>query len=69
MSCKEKILLLERHRKQVRAYADAVLRMRQQAATLSQDEFQLLWDLANRAFQLCDETRRRFEQHVADHGC
>jgi hypothetical protein len=69
MSCEEKSVLLEKYQRQVRAYSDAVINMRAHSASLPQVEFQLLWDLANGAYQLCEETQRRLQQHVVEHGC
>jgi hypothetical protein len=69
MICHEKSTLLEMYQKQVRAYSDAVRKMREYGASLPEVELQLLFDVATRAHWFCDAAYSSLQKHMAEHKC
>lgn len=69
MRCQEKETLLEEYEKKVGSYSDAVRRMREYGVALPIAEFQLLYDLALRANELCQSASRALRRHVEEHEC
>ena len=69
MFCHEKSALLEKYQKEVRAYSDAVRKMREYGASLPEVELQLLCDVATRAHWPCDAAYSSLQIHMAQHRC
>jgi len=69
MICHEKSDLLDKYQKEVRAYSEAVLKMRQYGAALPRVEFEIVWNVVVRTRELCNTAYRSLENHVAEHRC
>lgn len=69
MICHEKSDLLDKYQKEVRAYSEAVLKMRQYGAALPRVEFEILWNSVVNAHDVCNAAYRSFQTHVAEHRC
>jgi len=69
MRCQDKETLLEEYEKKVGSYSEAVRKMREYGAALPVAEFQLLYDVALTANELCQSVGRALRRHVEDHGC
>jgi hypothetical protein len=69
MRCQEKETLFEEYEKKVVSYSEAVRKMRDYGAALPVAEFQLLYDVALRANELCQSAGRGLRRHVEAHEC
>ena len=70
MICHEKSALQDKYQKEVRAYSDAILKMRQYGVSgLPLVELELLLDSVARAFDLCKAAYRSLQSHIAEHHC
>ena len=69
MQCKDRSSLLAHYQKRVRAYSHAVSELRQERATISQDEFKRLWNITELALRACAASQRSLERHMVDHRC
>lgn len=69
MICQEKSALQDNYQNKVRIYSDAVLKMRRYGAALPAVEFDVLWNVVNRAHAICDAAHRALKNHIAEHRC
>jgi hypothetical protein len=53
----------------VRAYSEAAGQVLAVSSQATRSEWELAWDLANRARFLCVDTLNQIKQHTAEHGC
>ena len=69
MDCDDKHSLVQKHILYVRAYSEAVDKLVAVSSLATRSEWELAWDLANRARLLCVEVRNQLQEHTAEHGC
>jgi len=69
MDCDEKRSLRQKYALYVRAYSEAAGKVVAVSSLATRSEWELAWDLANRARFLCVDTRNQLQQHTAEHGC
>ena len=69
MDCDEKRSLWRKYALYVRAYSEACSKVLAVSSRATRSEWELAWDLANRARFLCVDTLNQIKQHTAEHGC
>jgi len=69
LTCPKKQSLLEQYDVLVRAYLDAVARMRQGTDLLPLSEFKVLYGLAMVANDFCQSAEGSVRSHMEKHGC
>jgi hypothetical protein len=64
-SCMERDILRGRYRADLRVYIDAASRLEK----ASQEDFDIIYDEAERARTAWEQARERLNTHLAEHGC
>ena len=69
MGCQEKESLMEKYEKAVRAYTVAVRNMRDDGASLTLAEFEVIYNFAVQANERCQAAQESLSVHLGEHGC
>ena len=69
MSCTEKAILLRQYQEHVRLYVATVRKLSGLTRAVPAVEWDLAWQLAVHARQICQIKRELLEAHVANHCC
>jgi hypothetical protein len=69
MDCNEKNLLVRKYKLYVRAHRGAVENLAAVSDGAARAEWELAWDLASRAHQLCQDVWAQLKAHTIEHGC
>jgi hypothetical protein len=69
MPCEQKLQLLANYHNDVKEYSASVNKLRELVSAIPQEEYKLLWEVADRLRQRCQGAQRALQMHVAEHGC
>jgi len=69
MNCHEKRSLLRKYTLYLRAYSEAAGQVLAVSSQATRSEWDLAWELANRARFLCVDTLNELKVHTAEHSC
>lgn len=67
-ACRDRRLLARKYALYARAYSEAVDKL-VSSSQATRSEWDLAWDLENRARLLCKRTLDQLQAHTGDHGC
>ena len=69
MLCHEKNSLMEKYEKAATSYVQAIRSMRVYATKLALPEFEVIYNFAVQANEVCQATHQSLRLHVEEHGC
>ena len=69
MLCHEKRSLMGKYEKAVASYVEAIRSMRDYASKLPLPEFEVIYNFAVQANEVCQAAHQSLRLHVEEHGC